>query len=220
MKARVILAGSLGLVLSTAGWLAHYQASRPPQILMQEPPPLSVAGSPAFADWKRLWEASNPPPNLLAQAPSPGEQAPVPLLTATSSSKTDTAEEPRQEVEAKLDQILAKLEQFEKRLEALDKRRQSGTCDKLEQILQRVNQLESRLQGMEAGEKTDAACNPFGCLLGLFPITEYSSDPNVRIRQLLNESEDIRTIREEWERIWSTDIPSHLTPERVHGAIQ
>lgn len=54
-----------------------------------------------------------------------------------------------------------------------------------------------------------------GCL-----INAYSSDPNLRIRELLNQSEDLRQIEYEWERIWFTDHPSHLTPERVDGAIQ
>jgi len=54
-----------------------------------------------------------------------------------------------------------------------------------------------------------------GCLLNI-----YSPDPNQRIKELLNNSEDLRTIQEEWERIWFTDHPSHLTPNRVDGAIQ
>ena len=51
-------------------------------------------------------------------------------------------------------------------------------------------------------------------------VTEYSSDPNVRIQQLINQSEDQKQIREEWKRIWETDQPKHLTPDRVHGGIQ
>jgi hypothetical protein len=54
-----------------------------------------------------------------------------------------------------------------------------------------------------------------GCLLNI-----YSSDPNRRMHELLNTSEDLRQIEYEWERIWFTDEPSHLTPERVHGGIQ
>jgi len=54
-----------------------------------------------------------------------------------------------------------------------------------------------------------------GCL-----INAYSSDPNERTHELLNQSEDLRQWRAEWERIWFTDQPSHLTPERVHGGIQ
>ena len=54
-----------------------------------------------------------------------------------------------------------------------------------------------------------------GCFL---PI--YSSDPNIRVNQLLNNSEDLRQVEYEWRRIWFTDQPSHLTPERVHGGIQ
>lgn len=53
-----------------------------------------------------------------------------------------------------------------------------------------------------------------GCFI---PI--YSSDPNRRVKQLLNQSEDLRQIGNEWERIWFTDQPSHLNPERIHGGI-
>jgi hypothetical protein len=62
-----------------------------------------------------------------------------------------------------------------------------------------------------------AACvlNNAGCLINI-----YSSNPNTRILELLNTSEDLRQIEYEWERIWFTDQPSHLTPERVHGGIQ
>jgi len=54
-----------------------------------------------------------------------------------------------------------------------------------------------------------------GCL-----INAYSSEPNVRMGQMLNQSEDLRQIGYEWRRIWFTDQPSHLTPERIHGGIQ
>lgn len=53
-----------------------------------------------------------------------------------------------------------------------------------------------------------------GCL-----INPYSSNPNRRINQLLNTSEDLRQIEYEWERIWFTDQPSHLSPQRVHGGV-
>jgi hypothetical protein len=55
-----------------------------------------------------------------------------------------------------------------------------------------------------------------GCLF----LNAYSSDPNRRVHELLNQSEDLRQIEYEWERFWFTDQPSHLTPERVHGGIQ
>ena len=53
-----------------------------------------------------------------------------------------------------------------------------------------------------------------GCLLN-----QYSSDPNVRMQQLLYNSEDLRQIGGEWRRFWFNDQPSHLTPERIHGGI-
>ncbi len=53
-----------------------------------------------------------------------------------------------------------------------------------------------------------------GCIINM-----YSSDPNRRVMQLLNQSEDLRQMEYEWERVWFTDMPSHLTPERVHGGV-
>jgi hypothetical protein len=54
-----------------------------------------------------------------------------------------------------------------------------------------------------------------GCL-----INQYSSDPARRMNELMNNSEDLRVIEEEWERIWFNDQPSHLNPQRIHGGIQ
>ena len=54
-----------------------------------------------------------------------------------------------------------------------------------------------------------------GCM-----INGYSSDPNLRMTQLINQSEDLRQIELEWARFWFTDHPSHLTPDRVDGSIQ
>jgi hypothetical protein len=49
---------------------------------------------------------------------------------------------------------------------------------------------------------------------------KYSADPNRRIADLLKQSEDLIQIENDWDRIWFTDQPSHLTPERVHGKIE
>lgn len=53
-----------------------------------------------------------------------------------------------------------------------------------------------------------------GCFL---PI--YSGDPAVRTQELIFTSEDFRNILEEWRRIWFLDMPSHMTPLRVHGGV-
>ncbi|MGL4420185.1 MAG: hypothetical protein ACRCZF_05945 [Gemmataceae bacterium] len=53
-----------------------------------------------------------------------------------------------------------------------------------------------------------------GCLLN-----QYASDPNTRMEQYINQSEDYRQIGEFWRRFWFNDMPSHLTPERIHGGI-
>ncbi len=59
-----------------------------------------------------------------------------------------------------------------------------------------------------------AVASSTGCLI---PI--YSGDPVRRSRQLINTSEDMSVIQDEWERIWFLDQPSHLTPYRTHGGI-
>ena len=58
------------------------------------------------------------------------------------------------------------------------------------------------------------AFNNAGCFVSI-----YSSNPTKRIQELLNNSEDLRQIELEWERIWFTDQPSHMTYDRVHGGI-
>ena len=54
-----------------------------------------------------------------------------------------------------------------------------------------------------------------GCLINI-----YSSDPNERIKELLNNSEDLRQIQKEWSRFWFTDQPSHMTYDRIHGGLE
>ncbi len=47
----------------------------------------------------------------------------------------------------------------------------------------------------------------------------YSSSPDVRARELIYVSEDLRQIPEIWERIWGLDMPSLMTPYRTHGGV-
>ena len=54
-----------------------------------------------------------------------------------------------------------------------------------------------------------------GCFI---PI--YSNQPVTRVNDMLNTSEDLRQIENEWRRIWFVDQPSHLTYDRIHGGIQ
>ncbi len=53
-----------------------------------------------------------------------------------------------------------------------------------------------------------------GCLMN-----QYASEPNIRMEQLINQSEDYRQTGEFWRRFWFNDMPSHLTPERINGGI-
>lgn len=47
----------------------------------------------------------------------------------------------------------------------------------------------------------------------------YSGDPVRRTEQLIFTSEDMRSILDEWERIWFRDQPTHMKPYRTHGGI-
>lgn len=53
-----------------------------------------------------------------------------------------------------------------------------------------------------------------GCIFN-----QYASEPRIRMEQLINQSEDYRQTGEFWRRFWHNDMPSHLTPERIHGGI-
>jgi hypothetical protein len=54
-----------------------------------------------------------------------------------------------------------------------------------------------------------------GCL-----INEYSCDPNRRVQQLLVQSENLRLMQDEWDRIWFNDQPSHMAPKIYHGGVE
>jgi hypothetical protein len=51
-------------------------------------------------------------------------------------------------------------------------------------------------------------------------VNAYSSDPNRRVVELLNQSEDLRQIADEWERFWFLDHPSHMSYDRVEGGLE
>jgi hypothetical protein len=53
-----------------------------------------------------------------------------------------------------------------------------------------------------------------GCILPL-----YDGDPTRRVQQLLFTAEDLRALRDEWERFWFLDQPSHMKPYRTHGGL-
>ncbi len=53
-----------------------------------------------------------------------------------------------------------------------------------------------------------------GCI-----VNQYSSNPTVRMEQMLIDSENLRQMHDEWRRFWMNDQPSHLTPYRIHGGV-
>ncbi|MBE6425507.1 MAG: hypothetical protein J6A23_05400 [Thermoguttaceae bacterium] len=53
-----------------------------------------------------------------------------------------------------------------------------------------------------------------GCLIPM-----YDGDSARRTQQQLNTSENLRLMRDEWERFWFLDQPDHSTPWRNHGGM-
>jgi hypothetical protein len=51
------------------------------------------------------------------------------------------------------------------------------------------------------------------------PLPHYAAYTPKRVEELLVDSENMRQIGDEWERIWFLDQPSHLTPFRTHGGL-
>ena len=43
------------------------------------------------------------------------------------------------------------------------------------------------------------------------PLPHYAAYPPKRVEQLLNDSENLRLVGDDWDRIWFLDQPSHLT---------
>jgi hypothetical protein len=53
-----------------------------------------------------------------------------------------------------------------------------------------------------------------GCI-----VPAYSGDPAWRVEELIWSSENLRMMREEWQRIWFLDQPDHMSPWRTHGGL-
>ena len=47
----------------------------------------------------------------------------------------------------------------------------------------------------------------------------WHPSPDIRARQLIYSSENLRHIPEIWERIWFLDLPDLETPYRTHGGV-
>lgn len=47
----------------------------------------------------------------------------------------------------------------------------------------------------------------------------YSANRDIRARQLIFVSENLRHIPEIWERIWFLEMPDTMTPYRTHGGV-
>jgi hypothetical protein len=94
-----------------------------------------------------------------------------------------------------------------------------GSADDKQQEEQNVCPSAQRAQqSAEPNDWCKAACE---CCATFFKILcGIPRDPTARMNVLLNNSEDLRQIQQEWERFWSQDQPSHLTYDRVHGGIR
>jgi hypothetical protein len=80
-----------------------------------------------------------------------------------------------------------------------------------------LDNLQKILQAHKQGPKPTA---PVTRTSGAALPGKVAPKPAQRLDRLLNESEDLRTIRDEWERGPKPDHPSHLTPDRIDGRIQ
>jgi hypothetical protein len=109
----------------------------------------------------------------------------------------------RQEaLEAKLDRILEKLDRLERRIDAAECRTRASVPERSKLPLSTPS-LENQLAAF------------LNNLLGFPLFNVYSEDSHRRCAELLLNSEDLRTIERDWERIWYTDQASDLAPERV-----
>jgi len=59
-----------------------------------------------------------------------------------------------------------------------------------------------------------AALTSIGCIL-----PAYSGDPQIRIKQEMYDSENMRQADLEWQRAWMVDKPSSSTMDRLSGTI-
>ncbi len=57
-----------------------------------------------------------------------------------------------------------------------------------------------------------------GFQVGCF-VPIWSPNPDLRVRQLIYQSESFRHIPEIWDRIWGFDMPDLATPYRTHGGV-
>jgi hypothetical protein len=61
--------------------------------------------------------------------------------------------------------------------------------------------------------------NYFGPVNLGVPINVNSSDPMIRLEQMMIDSENLHKMRDELRPIHGNDQPSHLTPYRIHGGV-
>ncbi len=75
--------------------------------------------------------------------------------------------------------------------------------------------------GVSANDEPKPAAASAKVSIPGFKKETYSSDPNIRMGQLLYQSEGPLPSQKERPRFWwqKNDAPAHLTPERIHGGI-
>lgn len=57
-------------------------------------------------------------------------------------------------------------------------------------------------------------------LSGKAPGNSYSSDPMVRMEQMLIDSPNLRAMHAEWRKYWMNENPAQLAPSRSHGSAE
>jgi hypothetical protein len=163
-------------------------------------PEQQAPSGPALQVWQQIWVDNMPMPELVPPSEPPAPATKNQVILFHGFVENDTPRPKASSVESRLEQLAEKLEQIEKRLDALEQRKEKK---------KKCGFWMSSLQGVLA------------YLVDGFPgfVEDCSSDPQVRIRELIEQSEDMHVIQQEWEQIWYIDHPSHLTPIRVEGAV-
>jgi hypothetical protein len=101
-------------------------------------------------------------------------------------------------------------------------------CDTVESNLaklQRAAELYKLAEQYERLNQFDVAGKILANIQEMCPGSRIASEaaelcPQMRMKELMAQSENLRQIQLEWESTWSPDMPRHLNPERVNGGLE
>jgi hypothetical protein len=235
MRRIVVVSAALALLFVTAGCLLNRYSSDPNQRIAQLQPTPTRTSDPGPVPQPVL--PSRFGTDAPTATPSPATSDPLELRKALAEKKARLhetraqfykLEAQRYAVQKTLRDLEGQIAADEKGLgEALKDKQTRGEGGPKRKAVGEKSQEQQPEKAPPTGQQ-GATAPPLSSrlwgavdrvqsFLGVHVINGYSSDPNTRIGELLNNSEDLRQIEYEWERIWFTDQPAHLKPERVDG---